>query len=562
MTMQRPSAVLKKLENPAYTPAERDLPELWQALVSAEEEQEKLIVKALLRRKAEALDVGLRQDLAADVRGSMTAALGRLAAEAAKVKALSPEKLQVCGDALLAVLALTPEVTRAVRAAIRALGNLEEFDSAEPLLAFWKGDTGTKHRQALVIALGKVGGVEALELLEASAAELNAQVSLQAALQNSLLLLRRRLQRHEHSAIAATAQLTGPTAPKSQTVEVRFHCRAGLERLLVDECPPAWDAVAGKQCEVLARVNGPVGNLFRVRTAESFGFPIRVTGASNSIEAVELALTAPATQELIKNLTTGKATYRIEWADDGARRSVTRDVATRLAQKLPELVNETRQPLWQIVVRRRVREIDIELVPRGLADPRFAWRQDTVAASSHAPLAAALVRLARPKPSDVVWDPFVGAGTELIECGLNVKVARLIGSDTSGAALQAARDNFVRAGLLGQDGAAPSQKLAPLIELIEGSCLDHPPSGVSCIITNPPLGRRVERGGAAELLTRFVPVAFAALGAGGRLVWVTPDAETTNKAAQRAGFELSFRVDVDMGGFHSQIQVLKKPTAS
>ena len=536
-----------KLKNPAFTPSLTDLAGLWRLLPSANEEEEKTLVKVLLRRDVDALKEGLKIDLASDQSGNIAAALGRIAAETWKDEKSDSQLVSETGRILVHILETTPENSRSVKSAIRALGNLEEFDSADVLHSFWSSPHAQKHMQALIIALGKVGDSRSLELLERDSATINEQLSLRAALASAILLLKRRIQRSEKSEIDARA-----VVPGFGPVEVRFHCRAGLEQILIDECPRNWEATAQKQGEVLVKYSGPIGDLFKVRTAESFGFPIRVTGATNSIEAVEIALTDPRTRALIKGLTQGRPTYRLEWSDDGARRSVTRDLATRISKRAPELVNETRQPLWQLVIRRRVREIDIELFPRGLHDPRFAWRSSTVAASSHAPLSAALVRLSRPAENDVVWDPFAGAGTELIERALVCRAKKIVGTDLSSSAIVAAKENFIRA-------KSTKAEIDP-IEFINSSCFDNPPKNISKIITNPPLGRRVEAGGAEDLLARFLPVAYESLCPGGKLVWVTPSAAVTDKVAIRLGFEILFHADFDMGGFHAQIQCLQKPT--
>jgi len=543
--------LLQRLQSPSYTPAGPELPGLWALLSQSREDQDLsgAILKSLLRRGADALVVGLRLPCLDDDSGLVAAALGRLATEAG----VAAELIEKTKETLLTVLSETPTQVRSVRAAIRALGNLGADCEAE-LLAFWQSEPGSTHRQALVIALGKVGGANALAFLEGAADSIQAQASVRAAYQNAVLLLNRRLQRTQTgqaSEILPDATMPGLTFGP---VEVRFRCRAGLEQILINECSPAWDAVSGKQGEVFLKVTGAMRQLFNVRTAESFGFPLRVTGASNSSEAVVIALTSPAVRQFMTSLTRGRPTYRIEWVDDGARRSVTRDIATKIAKAVPELVNETRNPLWQIEVRRSAREIAVELVPVGLTDPRFPWRGTTVAASSHAPLAAALVRLAEVKAGDVVWDPFVGAGTELIECGLTTRVKHLFGTDLSREALAAARSNIELAKL----SLSGNAHFESPVDLIEGSCLSKVPPGITCIVTNPPLGRRVEKDGAISLLQQFIPLAYQALTPGGRMVWVTPAEEETDKIAIRSGFTVGYRSRIDMGGFHAHIQVLKK----
>ena len=82
-----------------------------------------------------------------------------------------------------------------------------------------------------------------------------------------------------------------------------------------------------------------------------------------------------------------------------------------MAAERPELVNDPTASLWEAVVVEKPR-VAVEVWPRGLGDPRFAYRRAYVPASSHPTLAAALARVGGVRADDVVWDPFVGAGTE------------------------------------------------------------------------------------------------------------------------------------------------------
>ena len=83
--------------------------------------------------------------------------------------------------------------------------------------------------------------------------------------------------------------------------------------------------------------------------------------------------------------------------------------------------------------------------------------------------------------------------------------------------------------------------------------------GVSLILTNPPMGRRV--GTKAELgpllddaLASWAPQ----LVPGGRIVWISAMAGTAHRA-ERLGLRVDLRRDVDMGGFTAQIQMFTKP---
>jgi 23S rRNA G2445 N2-methylase RlmL len=198
-------------------------------------------------------------------------------------------------------------------------------------------------------------------------------------------------------------------------------------------------------------------------------------------------------------------------------------------------------------VRRRF--LDVEMTPRALADPRFAYRKGDVPAASHPTIAAALVRVACVSARDVVWDPFCGSGTELVERALAGPFERLHGSDLSDEALAAARENLDAAGVANA-------------VLERADATTHAPRGVTLILTNPPMGRRVLRGEDLRgTLDRFVDHAAARLARGGRLVWISPFPERTRERFRRAGLVVDFEAAVDMGGFSARIQRAKKDAA-
>jgi tRNA G10 N-methylase Trm11 len=188
----------------------------------------------------------------------------------------------------------------------------------------------------------------------------------------------------------------------------------------------------------------------------------------------------------------------------------------------------------------------MELVPRAYEDERFRYRRDLVAASSHPSIAAALVRAAPRRNEDVVWDPFAGAGAELVERAQIGPYARLVGTDVDPRAVAAARANLGRAGIA-----------RATVE--EMDACTHDPGGVTAIITNPPMGRRVERGAHADLLERFVSHAARILVPGGALVWMVPEPRRIRERAEAAGLRLDRATAVDMGGFSAELSIYVKP---
>src|SRR5881628_3408176 len=75
------------------------------------------------------------------------------------------------------------------------------------------------------------------------------------------------------------------------------------------------------------------------------------------------------------------------------------------------------------------------------------------------------------RADDVVWDPFVGSGVELVERARLGPVRELHGTDLDARALSAARENVTRAGISG-------------VELQQADARNHRISGLSLVLTN------------------------------------------------------------------------------
>jgi tRNA G10 N-methylase Trm11 len=171
-----------------------------------------------------------------------------------------------------------------------------------------------------------------------------------------------------------------------------------------------------------------------------------------------------------------------------------------------------------------------------------------VAASSHPTLAAALARLGGVRADDVVWDPFVGAGTELIERALLGPYARLLGSDSDARALARAEENLRSAAVARWELFAADARYG------------QPEERPTLVLTNPPMGRRVLSGAQLSgLYGDFLARAAQILAPGGRLVWISARGGETAACALRLGLTVGLRRRVDMGGFWGELQVLEKP---
>jgi 23S rRNA G2445 N2-methylase RlmL len=303
----------------------------------------------------------------------------------------------------------------------------------------------------------------------------------------------------------------------------------------------------GNHVETMVR-SAP-SDLFAARTWMTFGFPLGPVPASpdDPARAIVTSITSAEAQAILRRFTKGPLRYRISFAGGGKRRSVVWRIAVEAQGRVADLVNDPAGSAWEAVVHENGALVQVELVPRS-ADARFAYRVGDVPAASHPTIAAALIRAAGPNPAEVAWDPFAGSGTELCERALAGSYLSLVGSDHDARVLEVARANLEACG-------------ARAVTLLEGDATRLVPPGAAptLIVTNPPLGRRVQRSAAlGPLLDRFIAHAARVLAPGGRVAWISPFPERTRESAERAGLRMARALDVDMGGFTAELQVLRR----
>lgn len=540
------AALAARVRDPGFTPGIRDLDSLLDLFAEEDEELAKATERAVLRIEPRHTARAVAQTIARlgaatrPARGRLTRLLGRLPANA------PDSAITAARDWLVSALADPDPKTR--HTAARALGKLEA-SAGEPrdlveraLLAAWDAAAADDDRRAIAEALGKVGSQAARDRLAREGTAGIAQTATRAA-----LMIERSAARQRPGAIDTGRAATGPLA-------VRFHARAGLEKVVCAELGDAWRPRVAGPGLVDARLEGPLARATAIRTALHFGFPLDPVPVREDLaEAIVRAITDPRALAIVRTFTRtgGDAStpapirFRLAWTHGGHRRALAWRCAELVSLATKELVNDPTESTWEFVVDDQPGRVSIELVPRGFADERFSYRAATVPASSHPTLAAALVRLVPPRPDDIVWDPFVGAGAELAERARLGPYRALLGSDIEPAALEAARENLGRAGVTDAT-------------LVLADALTHEPRGVTVIVTNPPMGRRVQRGTHGELLERFVDHAAKVLVPGGVLVWAVPDPRKLHARAERAGLVLEHAFTVDMGGFPAELSVHRK----
>jgi len=519
----------RRVADPGFTPSVRRLGELLDLLAQADEDVAKQSERAVLRIEAQYAARVTRETVervrTADrpARGRLTRLAGRLAQEKR-----DPEGVALAW--LLGALADADPKTR--RTAARALGNVERSDAIASALAdAFDRAPSDDDRRALAVALGKMGGEAARSRLAGTD---HGRAS---------VIAERELARETPEAIDPGRRHEGP-------IRIWFHTRSGLEDVLKDELGATFGKARFVAPGVVeAELDAPLAKALEIRTATHVGFPLASFDKGEDLAVdITAALESPAAMAIFRAFTSkpdgAPIRFRIELARGGHQRSVVWRVAERVRAGR-ELLNDPKASPWEVVVEDAGPKLKMELVPRGYRDERFVHRERLVPASSHPSIAAALARVAPRSKDDVVWDPFAGAGAELVERARLGPYARLIGTDIDPNAVEAARSNLERAAVANAT-------------VDEGDACGHAPEGVTLILTNPPMGRRVHRGSHVDLLERFVSHAARVLVPGGALVWLVPEPRRIRERAETAGLVVERAFTVDMGGFSAELAVYVK----
>lgn len=526
--------------DPTFTPRRSDVPALLGILAEAAPELAGACEAAILRVGAPAIPTieARLVDAVPPLRGRLVRLLGRLAYETGTTEAaggpgeaapeLLPRILGLLGDA-------DPKSRRNAIIAAGKLGPLDPPRVAGALLARAAAETSIPHLRSFAAAIGKVGGPAGLAWLrglddrgDPELARIRAQ---------ALLIAERSQQRAQ-----ATSTIAGDRPPP-RSIELHLHVRRGLEGLLVDELAARGlgEGAAIAPGVVAVRGRRPLAAWMTCRLALEVALPLRLPpGRASLAAAVVDACTEGHVPEILSHWTEGPIRYRLALAGGGRRRAEVWAIARALSERCPALVNDPTATTWELRVDPRAGLVLV--IPRRLCDPRFAYRRGDVPAASHPTIAAALARISEPRADDVVWDPFVGSGLELCERVLLGPYAALHGSDVDPRALAIAGENLRAAG-------------TERWTLAEADALVHAiAGGVTCVLTNPPLGRRVHRGAAQGLLGAFLGRIGEVLRPRGRLCWITPEPAATGPLAAAAGLRREVALTVDLGGFAGTIE--------
>lgn len=515
------------LTDPGYTPPVRALPGLIAALAGLPDERAAEIERVIARAGQPAVSAALGELEVA--RGDARAAIVSLVARLASVTR-DPR----CYGALVTALAEPSPECR--KLAARALGKLGDSGAEAALLELLPRATGPEQK-SLVEALGAVGGESSARALDALA---SSDTDLMRRRDRARLLIARRQLRGQGAAIAFDVALERPA-------RVALLCRRGLEQILASELggSSALSVDAGR---VEIEHAGPLRELLRARVMLEAQIVVPIDGGGTSAaDRIARTLARPEVLHVMQRWTAGVPRFRLAWSDGAHHRSLSWQVARAVSELTQVLCNDSHEALWTVHVPPSGEGV-LGLSPRLDPDPRFTYRKRAVPAASHPTIAAALAHHAGVRDREVLWDPFVGSGLELIERARLGPVDAVWGTDIAEDALAAARENIAAAGI-------------ERVRLVRGSALELTPPDVSLILTNPPMGRRVARDGSVgELLESFVAHAARVLRPGGRLVWLSPLERRTARRAREVGLIVETGPLVDLGGFDARLQVLRRPT--
>ncbi len=550
------------LRRAEFTPGARHVPGLLVMLAGNDEDLLVLAERALAKAGPKGLAAAKHGLADASAAAPLRVRLARVLARVGK---------DAGDEARAALLAQAddpePRVRRAVAIAVGKLG--DGGDAGDFLASRLEDERDASVRRALVEALGKLGGARATAAL--ATLEPGDDAELARLLGKARLMIARGADTPGVEGAAGAAPVATVDLSRAAAGEyvVWLHCRPGMAELLVDELRGLKE-LRGVRVRAADRVEatlrGAPAALFAARLWDELGFVLgdELAGGDPEEQARVLVdvLCGPATRTVFATWTQGPWRFRLDWAGGGPRRALTWKVAADVAARSPELINAPRQAPWE--VRCLVGAggggsgggededdggggpISIELVPQRWEDPRFKYRLGDVPAASHPTIAAALARVGGANERDVVWDPFVGSGAELVERAFLGPYAVLYGTDIDAKAVDIAEKNL-----------AAADVRAMLV--VADACAWTPPRAPTLILTNPPMGRRVHRGDVGPFLERFIVHAAKVLAPGGRLVWASPLPARTAEVAQKAGLRVEPICGFDMGGFSAQIQRFTAP---
>jgi tRNA (guanine6-N2)-methyltransferase len=328
----------------------------------------------------------------------------------------------------------------------------------------------------------------------------------------------------------ALARRPQPQPPPSEA-RYLLHVVPGLEDIAIDEVRRAlpvaqhlstWKHFDERTSVLEYRFAGPARDLLKLGTVEDvFVLAARARALrTDQTGLVELGAAIARSRLLDRALSvfgsvhSPPRTFRVV-----ARKAGTHAFRRVDAQRTTERAIRSRVPAMRLVGDAADVEFWLTIVDReallGLRLSRADMRQhgtrlQTIPASLKPTIARGMVLLSAPRPSDVVLDPFCGAGTLLIERAAIAPAKKIHGGDIDLAAVELARQN------------AQLARSAIDVQHWDAIALPLDDRSVDVILTNPPFGKQVSiSGDVSDFYVRVLAELERVLQPGGRLVLIT-----------------------------------------
>ncbi len=268
----------------------------------------------------------------------------------------------------------------------------------------------------------------------------------------------------------------------------------GLENLVLQEveshCTPEQTFKSHRN--VFIQVGQTMTNIFRaLRTPddayEYLGYCEGIDHTRQSLDTIQQFFIHAIAPDLIQHYAQQKLRITVSFLGkrNYNRYLLEKRLGESLSGKIKLLDNEQRDAWQEGELRLRVHlEDDRAYWGLGLADiplHRRFWRAIRYTGQVHTPVAACMARQVEPKDGQVIFDPFCGSGTLLIESAMLHTKYQHLGHDISQEAIEIARESAAQA------------ETDILFEQRDSLLID-PPQVDYYLVSNPPWGDKHEIG--------------------------------------------------------------------
>jgi len=429
------------------------------------------------------------------------------------------------------------------------LGSFKQSSSMHALLTALEQETVEWVRPSMILAIGAIGGEEALAHLSGYQARSEEEKqALHKALEHN---------RRPEKKLTFKDRLSHP-------VPIELWTFSGLEEVLDEEMEKAGFSDRTMDGRIIRLESAEPKSLFSLRCFSECLFPvgeIRGTQWSQAPEKIAELVKQKDLMAQIASCHEGQAagvSYRLEVRGKNLRHALRKEIiaetARRLSSDYPHWINSPSHYDIEFRIMLETDRIRLYWKAFTIEDERFSYRVADVPASIHPVVAAGIIRMMplSSKEAARVLDPFCGSGTLLVEREKRNPCRELVGVDITSRAIEAARRNLDAAGL----------KNARLIRDDMANLLKH---GVARekfdeVITNMPFGIRVGNHDENEVLyKKFFNLAPSLLREGGIMLLFTQEIGLIRRLlANNPHFSLLKSRRIQTGGLSPEAFIIRR----